>query len=174
MKKILLTLIVAVMGCMTAMAGSDLKVVEGDKKFLKTASGNAVLIFDWEGATYDNKEPLTNHYSNLEQLKPIAWNGFVEEFNKKSKNVKVVKDATDARYQFSMQVTNMDMYVKVMSFIPSPATKVWGVMTVTDLQTGEVIAIIQVKEVNGGGNPSPDGSFSDCFEELGKQMAKLK
>lgn len=47
-------------------------------------------------------------------------------------------------------------------------------MTVTDLSTGDVLAVIEVAEVDGGSNPSPDGSFSDCFEELAKQVAKLK
>ena len=68
----------------------------------------------------------------------------------------------------------MDQYFKVMGFIPGNATKVWGTMNVTDLQTGETIAVIEVKEVNGGANPSPNGSFSDCFEELAKQIVKLK
>lgn len=174
MKKYLLTLLLVLVGCLTAMAGSDIKVTEGNKKFLKTAEGNAVLVFDWDGATFDNKEPLTSKFSNLEELKKVAWNGFAETFNEKSKKVKVVADEANAKYKFAMKVTNMDQYFKVMGFVPGNATKVWGTMTITDLSTGEVLAIIEVKEVNGGANPSPDGSFSDCFEELAKQVSKLK
>lgn len=174
MKKVMLSMLLVLVGCMTAMAGSDIKVIEGNKKFLKTAEGNAVLVFDWDGATFDNKQPLAEKFSNLEDLKKIAWNGFVETFNEKSQKVKVVVEENGAKYQFSMKVSNMDQYFKVMGFIPGNATKVWGTMTVTDLSTGDVLAIIEVKEVNGGANPSPDGSFSDCFEELAKQVSKLK
>ena len=174
MKKCLFTMLLVFLGCVTAMAGSDIKVTEGNKKFLKTAEGNAVLVFDWEGATYDGKEPLTSKFPNLEELKKVAWNGFTETFNEKCKKVKVVADETNAKYKFSMKVTKMDQYFKVMGFIPGNATKVWGVMTVTNLSSGEVLAVVEVTEVDGGANPSPDGSFSDCFEDLAKQMSKLK
>lgn len=161
-------------GCMTAFAGSDIKVVDGDKKFLKTAEGNAVLVINWDDATYDDKMPLAVHFSELENLKKIGWSGFAEEFNDRSKKVKVVKNEADAKYKFTLDVKKMDQYFKVMGFIPGNATKVWGTLTVTDLSNGNKIAVIDVKEVDGGANPSPDGSFSDCFEELGKQVSKLK
>lgn len=174
MKKILCAMLLAIGGCMTAMAGSDIRVTEGDKKFLKTVRGNAELVFNWDEATFDNTEPLSSKFSNLEELKKVAWNGFAETFNEKSSNVKVVRGGSDIQYRFLMKVSNMDQYFKVMGFIPSPATKVWGEMIVTDITTGDVIAKIEVKEVDGGANPSPDGTFSDCFEELAKQVSKLK
>lgn len=174
MKKIVLLFLMLAVVSISAMAGSDLTVIQGDKKFMKAADGNAVIEFVWDGATYDYKQPLAEKFENLEELKNVAWNGFAETFNKKSKKVKIVSDAAGARYKFVMQVKNMDQYFKVMGFIPGNATKVWGTMNVTDLQTGETIAVIEVKEVNGGANPSPNGSFSDCFEELAKQIVKLK
>lgn len=174
MKKYLITMLFVLVGSMSAMAGSGVKVTKGDSKFLKTAEGNAVLVFDWEGATYDNKMPLIEQFTDLELLKPKAWNGFREVFNKKCKNVQVVRDEADARYKFAMKVVNMDRYIKVTGLIPGPATKVWGIMTVTDLTTGDIIAVVEVTKVDGGANPSPDGSFSDCFEELAKKVVKLK
>ena len=173
MKKITLTLI-AILCVFLSTFASDINVIKGDKKFFKTASGNALLEFVWEGAQYDNKMALEEHYSDLENLKKVAWNGFVETFNAKSKTVKIVKNAADAKYKMTMKVVNMDSYFKVMGFIPAPATKVWGGFTITDIATGEVLVEINVKEVDGGANPSPDGTFSDCFEELGKQVSKLK
>lgn len=173
MKKIYLTLI-AILCLFASTYAADIYVVNGDKKFFKSASGNAVLEFVWENARYDNKMALEEHYSNLENLKAVAWNGFVETFNEKCKTVKVVRYASDAKYKMTMKVVNMDSYTKVMGFIPAPATKVWGTFTITDIATGEVLVEINVKEVDGGANPSPDGTFSDCFEELGKQVSKLK
>lgn len=176
MKKILLMMLFIVCGYTAAMAGSDLKVVSGNAKFMKTAEGNAVLTFDWEGAKYDNREPLETKFTDLEHLKTVAWEGFSETFNEKSKNVKIVSDSerANAKYKFSMKVKNMDQYFKVMGFIPSNATKVWGTLTVIDLSTNTVIAVVEVNEVDGGANPSYDGTFSDCFEELAKQVTKLK
>lgn len=173
MKKITFTLI-AVLCALTSAFASDIKVIKGDKKFFKTASGNAVLEFVWEAAQYDNKMALEEHYANLENLKRVAWDGFVETFNEKCKTVKVVKNTTDAKYKMTMKVENMDSYTKVMGFVPAPATKVWGIFTITDIASGEVLIEIIVDEVDGGANPSPDGTFSDCFEELGKQVSKLK
>lgn len=173
MKKVLFTLI-SVLCLFTSAFASNINVIKGDKRFFKSASGNAILEFIWDDAQYDNKMALEEHYSDLENLKKVAWSGFVETFNEKCKTVKVVKNATIAKYKMTMKVENMDSYTKVMGFIPAPATKVWGIFTITDIKTGEVLVIIKVKEVNGGANPSPDGTFSDCFEELGKQVSKLK
>lgn len=176
MKKLILMMLFVILNSVVALAGSDIKVTSGNAKFLKNAEGNAVLVFDWDGATYDNKQPLTEKFTNLEELKKVAWNGFTETFNEKSKKVKVVpnEQGKTAKYKFSMKVTNMDQYFKVMGFIPGNATKVWGTLTVTDLSNNETIAVISVTEVDGGANPSPDGSFSDCFEELAKQVSKCK
>lgn len=174
MKKILLCLVMVIFAFANAMAGSGLTVTSGDKKFFKKMEGTAHLEFIWDNATYDNKQPLTKKFTNLEELKPIAWDGFVEEFNDRSKKVKVVKKNEPAQYKFVMQVKNMDQYFKVTGFIPANATKVWGVLTVWDTKTNKKIAVIDVDEINGGANPSPGGTFSDCFEELGKKMTKLK
>lgn len=176
MKKLVLVMLFVLVNSAVALAGSDIKVTSGNAKFLKTAEGNAVLVFDWKGATYDKKQPLTEKFTNLEDLKKVAWNGFTETFNDKSKKVKVVpsEQEKNAKYKFSMKVTNMDQYFKVMGFIPGNATKVWGTLTVTDLSNNETIAVIAITEVDGGANPSPDGSFKDCFEELAKQVSKCK
>lgn len=173
--KRLMTLFVGIcLFSLYAVAGSNISVVQGDKKFFKNALGKAVLEFVWDGATYDRKDPLKNHITDLDQLKPIAKSGFTETFNEKCKTVKIVEGAKDADYKFTMQVKNMDRYVKVMGWVPGPATKVWGTLTITDLKTGNVCVVIEVNEVDGGANPSPVESFSDCFEELAKQVAKLK
>lgn len=156
-----------------AMAGSDLKVKSGDKKFFKNASGNAVVEFVWDGATYDGKMPLGEKFDNLKELKEIAKKGFTEEFNDRSKKVKVADKASDANYKFTIKVDKIDQYYKVMGFVPGNATKVWGTITITDIKSGAELVVIEVKEVDGGANPVPNECFSDCFEELGKQLARM-
>lgn len=174
MKKYLLTMVMCFAVCMCAMAGSNIKVTQGDKKIFKTASGNAVVEFVWDGATYDNKQPLTEKYNNLEELKPIAWKGFQNAFNKSCKKVKVVEDAADATYKFTIKVTNMDQYFKVMGFVPGNATKAWGTLTITDVKSGQVLVEGTFSGIDGGANLSPDGTFEDCFEEVARQVARLK
>lgn len=172
MKRIIVTLTLFFLLCSYVFAGVTVK--SGNKKFFKTASGNAVLEFIWDGATFNNTQPLTEKFTELETLKPVAWTGFVEEFNEACKTVKVIEDVSNAKYQISMKVTNMDQYFKVMGFIPGNATKVWGTLTITEIETGNEIVVFDVEEIDGGANPSPDGSFSDCFEALGKSILKAK
>lgn len=174
MKKILLSLVAVFFTCNCAFAGLDIKVTQGDKKFFKTNAGNAVLDFKFDNTKYDNKMPLAEKFDDVAKVKKIALNGFTETFNDKSKGIKVVENNADAQYKFTFEVTNMDQYFKVMGFIPGFATKAWGTFTVTDIKSGEALVVVDVDEVDGGASPSPDETISDCFEEIAKQLNKLK
>ena len=174
MKKTLLTLTIILLTMATAMAGSDLTVKRGNKKFIKEAKGVAALEFNFEGATFDDKMPLTDKYPDIALLQKLAWDGFVEEFNDRCKNLQVVPDIDKVDYKILMKVTKIDHFVNVMGFIPGLCVRAWGTVTITDAKTGEVVLEVYVDEIDGGANPSPDGAFSDCFEELGKQFSKLK
>lgn len=174
MKKFLLVFCALAITC-TAAVASDIKVVNGDKKFFKNSEpGIIALEFVWDGATYDNKMPLEEHYTDLEHLKQVAWAGFAENFNERCKKNTISNNVSNARYKITVRVINMDSYIKVMGWIPAPATKMWGTFNIVDCKTGQVCVEGNIKEVDGGSNPSPDGTFSDCFEELAKQVAKLK
>ena len=157
-----------------AMAGSGLKVVKGDKKFFKTAEGNASLEFVWDGATYDDRMPLTDYYTNLNDLEKAAWQWFRDEFNDHCKKVKVVETTNDVKYKITIKVTKMDMYVKVMSFVPGNATKAWGTVTITDAATGEQLMVADFNKIDGGANPTERGSFGDCFKDLAQRLYKCK
>lgn len=176
MNKIILTLVVCFTATVYAMAGSDLKVTQGDKKFFKTASGTAVMELIFDNATFDDKMPLAQNekFKDMDNVKKISAEAFKGEFNKKVKNVSVIDDVSSAKYKFTFNISKMDQYFKVMGFIPSPATKVYGTLTITDNATGEVLVVINVDGADGGANPSPDGTIEDCFRDLAKQMAKLK
>lgn len=73
MKKTLLTLTIILLTMATAMAGSDLTVKRGNKKFIKEAKGVAALEFNFEGATFDDKMPLTDKYPDIALLQ--NWHG---------------------------------------------------------------------------------------------------
>lgn len=175
MKKTLLTLALLCVACISAFAGG-IKVTGGDKKIFKHISGNAVLEFIFDNATFADKMPLQedSRFQDIEHVKEVAMNGFKQDFNDECENVKVVDSAADAQYKITLKVTKMDQYVKITGFIPAPATKTWGVMTISDLKTGEILTTVEVNAVNGGANPSPDGCISDSFEELGEKVGGLQ
>lgn len=174
MKRILFAIMAFCLVNISAMAGLDISVTKGDKKFFKTSEGNAVLEIVWDGATYSKSESLSAHFDNFDELKKRAEASFTETFNKKCKKVKIADKAADTMYKLTLKVADMDQYVNVMGFIPGKATKIWDTITVSNVQTGEELVVIAVDEVDGGGNPSPDNSFADCFKELAVQVCKLK
>ena len=174
MKKFLLSLVMLCLTCASVMAGSDIKVIDGDKKVFKTAKGEALLEIIWDGATYDDKMPLTDKFPDLKPYQEASWSGFQDSFNDECKKVKVIRNAQNPRYKFVIQVTKVDQYFNVMGWVSGNATKIWGTMTITDLETNTVLTTIKIKEVNGGASPSPTETFSDAFEELAEQVADLK
>ena len=173
MKKVLFTMVMLCIVSMNAMAGG-LKVVQGDKKFFKTAEGKASLEFVWDGATYNGKMPLTEHYTNLDELEKVAWKWFRDEFNKHNKTVQIVESTEEVKYKITVKVTKMHAYLKLSSFVPGKATEAWGTLTITDAATGEELLVADLKKVDGGANPSPDGTFGDCFKDLAQHLNKLK
>lgn len=156
----------------TAMAGSDLTVKRGNKKFIKEAKGVAALEFNFEGATFDDKMPLTDKYPDIALLQKLAWDGFVEEFNDRCKNLQVVPDIDKVDYKISMKVTKIDHFVNVMGFIPGLCVRAWGTVTITDAKTGEVVLEVYVDEIDGGAPPLSGRSFQRLLQ--GTRQAVLQ
>lgn len=171
MKKTILSLILFCAVCLSALAGSSIKVIHGDKHFLRKATGEAVLKIDWTDATYDYGMPLSEKFPTFAPFDEASWTGFNQEFSENCHTLRLVRQSTSARYLITIKVHNVDQYIKVFSVIPGPATKVWSTVTITDQQTGEDVVIIRANEVDGGASPSPFESFSDSFEELGEEVA---
>ena len=158
---------------MAAYAGLDVDVKSGSLKPLKTG-GNAIVVFNFSEAKWDEEEPLSEHFSNFDELARQCPTEFARKFKKNAKNVELVKDESEAKWKFEVKVANMDSYYNVMGFgLPGHVTKVEGVIVVTEVASGEQIAVIEMDEVDGGRNVSPEGSFRDCFEALGEQVGQL-
>ena len=167
---------VIVMLCMVfsmAMAGS-IKVIEGNKKVFKSISGLAVLEIDWSNTSYDGRMTLEEKYGDFTPYEAAARSGFIQDFNQDCRSVKVVTDDSRAQYKISIKVDKVDQYIKVTGLIPGPATKIWGTLTISDLESGEVLTVVKIDECNGGASPSPFETFSDTFEALGEQIAKMR
>ena len=174
MKKSFITLFSLLFVCVTVFASNPLKVTGGDKKFFKTAQGGATLEISYEGASFDGKMPLTEKYSDIPAKCKISYDGFVEEFAERIKDVPIVKRAEEAKYKISIKVTKVDEFINVMGFIPGPCIRVWGTFTVTDINGKDPLLVVDIDEIDGGSAPTTDRAFNDTFGELGKRVAKLK
>lgn len=173
MKKITVFLMMVCMACTWVMAGS-IKVIDGNKKVFKSISGYAWLEIDWSTTSYDGRETLQEKYGDFTPYADAARNGFIQDFNKDCRSVKVVDDNIEAQYKITIKVDKVDQYIKVTGLIPGPATKIWGTLTITDLKSGDVLTTVKIDELNGGASPSPFETFSDTFEALGETVAKFK
>ena len=157
-----------------AFAANPIKVVSGDKKFFKSAEGNVYLEVKYEGASFDDKMPLTEKYDDMESKTTISYNGFIEEFTDNNKKMKFVTTESEATYKITIQVTKIDEFINVMGWIPGPCIRVWGTLTVTDVKSGESLLVVDIDEIDGGSAPTTDRAFNDAFGKLGEKIAKLK
>lgn len=172
MKKVFITLIMALLA-VNVFAANPLKVKDGDKKFFRKAKGDCLLEVVYAGASFDGKKPLTEKYDDIDNKTTISYEGFVEEYSERNNNLPIVKDAATAKYKITIQVTKVDEFVNIMGFIPGPCIRVWGTLTVTDIQDGTVLLVVDIDEIDGGSAPTTDRAFNDTFGELGKRIAKL-
>ena len=174
MKRLFLMAVMTLVATVT-IAGNPLKVISGDKKFFKSAEGTVLLevVFN-DDATYDDRMPLTEKYNNLAQKAVIAYDGFVEEFSDNNSKLNIVKEASEATYKITINVTKIDEFFNVMGWVSGPCIRVWGTLTVTDTKTGESLLVVDIDEIDGGAAPSTDRAFNDTFGKLGEKIAKLK
>ena len=173
MKRTLLTAIMTI-AAVVAFAGNPLKVKAGDKKFFKNASGNCLLEVIYDGASYDDKMPLTEKYADIPNKTKISYNGFIEEFSERNEDFRFVTNAKEANYKMTIKVTKVDEFYNPMGWVPGACIRIWGTLTVTDINGGDPLILVDIDEIDGGSAVSTDRAFNDTFGELGKRIAKLK
>jgi len=170
MKKVLL-IVAILLSVFSASAGDKVLVLsQGNLSVLKSG-GDATVSFDLEGATWDYKEPLSEHFDNLANLMTKAPAEFQAGFNDKAKKSYLL-DSGDAKYKIVVKIDNMDSYFKVMGweFMPGHVHKMWGTVTITDAASGDTVAVIKVVENKGGRDFTVDDSFLKCFKSLGEKI----
>lgn len=168
MKKILLTIFATVIGCLTAMAGSELKVEKGDKKDLKE-NVKVYINFDWEGATWDNRIPLTEQLGgDYQDNINGAEDAFISEFNK-IKGMILSKDPTDSEYTAIFKTTKMDGHMGVGLKIGWESI-VWGTFTI--YKDGTIIYQVKITDFEGPKDLSRDDSISKVYKKLAQKIKK--
>lgn len=173
MRRFLMSALLTIMCSFFAFAGG-VKYLSGNKKLFKNAEGGMLLEISFEGATYDYSCPIEERWPDIDKYAFKARDGFMQDFRENFKNVYITDKESEAKYRISIKIDNIDMYAKVMSFVPGPAIKVWGTLEITDTATGQEQLKIQLKEVCGGASPSPYEAMSDTFELLADELKKFK
>jgi hypothetical protein len=115
MKKTILTLVVALMASVNAMAGSDLKMESGSVKELKGSGATICAVWDYSKSTIEDKsikEFLKEKGADWERDYPAeikrAEENFIERLNDKAKKNFTAVSGNDADYKLVIKVKNFN------------------------------------------------------------------
>lgn len=172
MKKYLFTMLLALVGCMTAMAGDEIKLTEGSIAALKDGGTGSVVI-DMADTKFDNKMPLRKdgRFADVDSQIPECTSEFIREFNDNTKKFTLTKDAADAQYEFIVKITNLDVFVNVMSFKGGVGIKLWGSVTIKNKADGKNVAVFTIDEEDNSGF-TYQVALEEGFEGIAKYLAK--
>jgi len=172
MKKYILTILLAFVGSITAMAGDDIKLTDGSVASLKDGGVGCVVI-DMAGTKFDNKMPLRQdeRFANVDEQLPECTKEFIREFNDNSKKFKMTEKADEAQYEFIVKITNLDVFVNVMSFKGGVGIKLWGSVTIKDKTTGNNVAVFTIDE-EGNSGFTYQIALEEGYEGIAKFLAK--
>lgn len=173
MKKYILSILLTVACCVSAMAGDGTKVVSGSFKPLKNLNATVYFLpINFEGATWDQKTALTNHYPDLENLGARGLVAMTDKFNAECKKMHSAPEA-EADFVIMTKVDNMDSYYNVMGWgLPGHVTKIWGTVTIIDKATNTIVVEMTMTETDGGRNLDTNMSFVDAWDAVGDILAE--
>lgn len=171
MKRTIISLAVAIIGCISVFANHDVKVIEGSLAPLKDG-GKATITINMNETTFDSKMPLREdeRFADVDKYIPEFQSEFNREFNEHSKKFQMVTTDAPTDYKFILDVTNLDVYVTFFSFKGGVATKIWGTLTIKN-DSDENIAVIELKEFESSGF-TYNISLEETFEVFAKNLAK--
>ncbi len=172
MKKFWFTLLIGVIGCLTAIAGNDIKLTEGSIASLKNG-GIGCVVLDMADTQFDGKMPLRkdDRFRDVDEQLPECTREFIREFNDNSKAFRLTDKVEDAEYEFYVKLTNLDVFINVMSFKGGVGIKLWGSITITNKKTGEKVAVYKIDE-EGNSGFTYQIALEEGFEGIAKFLAK--
>ena len=172
MKKVILSMLLVLVGCVTAMAGSSIKLTEGSIAPLKDGGVGCVVI-DMADTKFDNKMPLRqdDRFRDVDSQMDNYKSEFVREFNDNTGKFKMTNNADEAQYEFIVKITNLDVFVNVMSFKGGVGIKLWGSVTIKDKASGENVAVFTMDE-EGNSSMTYTLALEEGFEGIAKFLAK--
>lgn len=178
MKKVIFAMLLAISGCLTAMAGDDIKLTAGTLAPLKNGGVGSVTL-DMKDTQFDNKMPLRQdvRFANIDSQLPECKSEFIREFNENAKKFRLTSNNNEAEYEFIVKITNFDTFVHVMSFKGGVGVKFWGTITIKNKKTGENVAVFKINEESNSGityNLAVEEGFEGIAKFLAKKINKGK
>lgn len=165
-------MLLALVGCVTAMAGDDIKLIDGSVAPLKDG-GMGCIVIDMADTQFDNKKPLRKdeRFANVDEQIPECTKEFVREFNENSKKFNMTENDDEAQYEFIIKITNLDVFVNVMSFKGGVGIKLWGTISIKEKSTGNNVAVFSINEESNSGF-TYQIALEEGFEGIAKYLAK--
>lgn len=172
MKKVILTMLLAIIGCVAAVAGDEIKLTSGSIAPLKNG-GTGIVLINMDDTKFDNKRPLRKdeRFVNVDEQLPECTLEFVREFNENTKAFRLTDKADEAQYEFDVTITNLDVFVSVMSFKGGVGIKLWGNVTIKEKATGNEVAVFAIDEESNSGFTYAI-ALEEGFEGIAKYLAK--
>jgi len=189
-KKLLFFSLLCLFCTKNLIAGNPVSVKSGEASVLKRSS-NALLEIDYSSAIF-GEETLDEYLQRRGddfvkgwlQLKASYNDIFIERFNKKSKRMKLLTDATDASsvsYKFVIHVDRINLGSGVRAALLFPiyssagAAIMSGTIDIIDLTTNEIVCTLFVDKVKGTAiGVYEEVRLGTMFYELATIICKLK
>lgn len=156
------------------MEGPNIETVSGDTTFIANKA-TACIVLDWSEAQWDKKKPVKEQWKDEYDKYVTEGEKFLKKgFSEKSKKITLTDDCSKATLVYTIKLTNFDYYFSAMSWVPGHKHKVWASVTVTEKATGKVLYEGKVKKFEGGRDFNHFDSYTECMEDFGKVVAKMK
>ena len=165
-------MLLAITGCLSVMAGDDIKLTEGSVKPLKNG-GIGCVILDMTDTQFDNRRPLRQdeRFTDIDSQLPECKSEFIREFNENAKKFRLTSNENEAEYEFIVKITNFDIFVQLMSFKGGVGVKFWGTITIKNKKTSENVAVFRIDEERNSGM-TYNLAVEEGFEGIAKFLAE--
>lgn len=187
MKKTLLTLVIILVGVVTATAKSDVELQKGSLKDLKGSNAKVFVRWDYTNSTIEDQPVaayLKERGAEWERDYPAeltrAERAFRECLNSKSKDIQVVTDEKNADYIIVIKVRDFNYGQTALAVVVgfgSGDARLYGTMEIYKKGQKEPVAILDVDGVHGNGYGSElrrENTYRDLAENLAKMIKKAK
>lgn len=172
MKKNLLLMVCMLMAAFSAMAGSKVKIADGDKDVLKETAVAALKI-DYSSAVWEDQGDFKTWCgSDYDDRVTKTTTAYVESFNSNSKGLQI--GASNVKYDMVFNIKSMERHQSFTGVWGQCKVYVTGTISIIDKTSGKTVLTINVDKCGGGTDFVVTDGMVKCFKSLGKEVAKLK
>ena len=152
-------------------AANPHKIAKGEVTVFKKGD-IAFLEIDMSDTTWEEKESMTKHFDDYDRLEGLFFEVFRSTYNENSKTIKISGDF-DPDYRFVFHPK--DFYCSVDGAFFKKNTRVWGTLTISEMDSGNEICVVQII-----GFPSKESDYVEadsvikCISNLAQTLTRKK